>query len=351
MTALAAGKVAAFITSPNTSLKAFLLYGPDAGLVREHAKALSTKLSQSSSEPGEILSIDDLDLAQNPDRLAVELNTVPMFGGQKVVRVRLGQKLNVRVLEPLIHETLQSLLIVEAGELKKGAKIRTVFEKSSFAVALPCYGDDSRGVQQLIQTSFADAGITLSPDVMTYLQARLGADRALSRSEIEKILLYVHGKTSVDIDDIDAVIGDAAELSLEQIVYACGYGDIDHALHHFDRAIAAGHSAQSVLFFLNAHFIKLHTVRSDIDAGGRLDILIRKQRPPIHFKRQDDFKQHCRLWSGAALFKALDLIQQTTARCRGKTASFGAMERVYVERLLLSLSRMVKKSVYSNSQN
>ena len=36
--------------------------------------------------------------------------------------------------------------------------------------------------------------------------ARLGADRALSRAEIEKLALFAQGKPRIEIEDVDAIV-------------------------------------------------------------------------------------------------------------------------------------------------
>ena len=43
--------------------------------------------------PGEIIRIEDGDLEDDPDRLAVELQTMPMFGGRKVVRTTTSRRI------------------------------------------------------------------------------------------------------------------------------------------------------------------------------------------------------------------------------------------------------------------
>ncbi|MEM7619097.1 MAG: DNA polymerase III subunit delta [Pseudomonadota bacterium] len=343
MAALSAAKVHSFVQSPDFSLHAFLIYGQDPGLVQEYSIALSQKLAHVSQDIGEIIFLDDNDISNNPDKLSLEIDIVPMFGGQKVVRARTGLRLNASLLEPLIHSTMQSYLVVEAGDLKKNAKLRTLFEKNSHAMALPCYGDDSKALLSLIDDEFSQSNMTFAVNAKQHLQDQLGADRALSRAELKKLLLYAHGQNEITIEDIDAVIGDAAALSLEQIIYACGLGDIDAALSHFDRALDAGHSPQSVLFFLNKHFTQLHHVRGQVDRGDSLDVIVRRLRPPVHFKRQNDFKRQCSSWSQKQLFMALDLITQTTVRCRGKMASYGSLERIFIERLLLNLGRMGRR--------
>ena len=64
------------------------------------------------------------------------------------------------------------------------------------------------------------AGLTITPEARELLLSRLGADRALSRSEIEKLALYAGGKGTIEIDDVEAVVGDASELAIDTMIMA-----------------------------------------------------------------------------------------------------------------------------------
>jgi enediyne polyketide synthase len=59
---------------------------------------------------------------------------------------------------------------------------------------------------------FAGSKVQITPEAKRLLLARLGADRALSRAEIDKLVLYAHGKSTIEESDVEAAVGDAAEL-------------------------------------------------------------------------------------------------------------------------------------------
>ena len=78
-----------------------LFYGSDAGLVSERSAQLAALLAARETPAGEIIRMDDADLDGDPDRLAVELQTIPMFGGSKVVRATAGRRINAAALQPV----------------------------------------------------------------------------------------------------------------------------------------------------------------------------------------------------------------------------------------------------------
>ena len=80
----------AFIAARDRVPTAVLFYGGDVGLVAERAARLAKGLAERDDPQGEILRVDDASLETEPDRIAIELNTLPMFGGRKIVRALAG---------------------------------------------------------------------------------------------------------------------------------------------------------------------------------------------------------------------------------------------------------------------
>ena len=63
-------------------------------------------------------------------------------------------------------------------------------------------------------TKCARPDLTITPDARALLLSLLGGDRMASRNEMQKLALYAHGQTSVDVDDVMAVASDAGAIEL-----------------------------------------------------------------------------------------------------------------------------------------
>ena len=67
-----------------------LVFGPDAGLVRERVDALVRAAVDDPNDPFALARIEGEELSANPSRLVEEAHTVPLFGGRRAVLVRAG---------------------------------------------------------------------------------------------------------------------------------------------------------------------------------------------------------------------------------------------------------------------
>jgi DNA polymerase-3 subunit delta len=262
-----------------------------------------------------------------------------MFGGRKVVRAAAGRRVTAALLKPLVESTnLAGYLIVEAGNLRPDDALRALFEKSSAAAAVACFPDEARDLDGVIREVLAAAQVEITPEARRLLLARLGADRALSRAEIDKLALYAHGKKLIEESDVEAAVGDAAELALDRIVMAAAAGQPAAALAECDRSIAAGDGPQAVIAALQRHFLRLHRIRGALDAGRSMDDVLRSLRPPPHFKQRDALESQGRRWSLPMIHAALARIAEAAKAARLSSA----LEGLLTERLLLDLGALAK---------
>jgi DNA polymerase-3 subunit delta len=330
MVAHKAASVQRFLNAPDPDCRAILLYGPDAGLVTMRGAALASLLAGHGS--AEIVRIDDRDLAEDRARLEVELRTVPMFATGKVVRVTAGARLDVPALKALLETPLDARLIVEAGNLKPDSGLRKLFESHKQAAALPCYADE-RNLAVLIEAELAGAGIGIDAETRAYLMTRLGADQALSHAEIVKLALYAAGRAQVTHEDIDAIVGDGAEIAVETFVYAVSGGETKEALRQLDRLAGSGLEASTALSGLARHFLQLHSLAASLAKGGSVEQAVKSLRPRPHFKREPIFVAHSRRWGADRLLNAMPMIQEAVKRTR----RYPELEQAFAERLVLAL--------------
>ena len=339
MVAVKAGQANQFLKSPPLMLTGALFYGSDPGLVSERSQRLGKLLAERENPAGEVLRLDDTDLEEDTGRLAVELNTRPMFSGRKIIRAIAGRRIATALLKPLLTGGRpEGILIVEAGNLKADDALRALFESGTETAAIACFPDNDIDLERLVTEVLAPSGSTFEAGARELLLSRLGTDRALSRAEVEKLALFTLGRKAITIEDVETIVGDASELGLEKIAEAAALGDGKRAIADYGRAIASGESAQGIIVITQRYFLRLHRVRAGIDGGRSLDDALKSLRPPLHFKARDAFTAQCRMWTRGGLDQALKRIAETAKSARLNSN----LEDTLGERLLLALSAMAE---------
>lgn len=339
MVAIKSHEATRFLKAPDRAISAVLTYGTDAGLVSERARAAAKAWAGLEDPPSEITRLDDADLESDPDRLSVELMTVPMFGGRKVILSSTGRRINAVLLKGLIEPgPLPGVLIVEAGNLKPTDKIRSLFEKAKHAAAIACFPDEGRDLAALVDDEVKAAKMAIAPEAREVLLAQLGADRALSRGEIAKLVLYCSGRKRIELEDVEAIVSDASELGVDRIVNAAAGGEPGVAVKELSRALNSGESPQTVIIALQRHFMRLHRIQADVSSGRAIADAMKSLRPPLHFKQKNAVTAQVRKWPLAHLKRALGEIAKAARNSR----QTGSRDDLITESLILGLAQLAR---------
>jgi len=314
---LAASRVAGFLRRPDPEVRAVLLYGPDAGLVRERAAALARTVCPDLQDPFRVADLTGAALAADPARLADEAAQISLMAGRRVVRVReAGDALAALFGRFLADVRGDALVVVEAGELPGRSSLRRVFDDASAAAAIGCYPDNARDLADLVRETCAAQRIAISRDAVDFLVTHLGGDRLLTRAELDKLTLYAGEGGRIALDDARAVIADTAALSLDDALLAAAEGDaaaLDRALA---RVFQEGESPVTVIRALLRHLQRLHLLALRVGGGEPIDAAIRSARPPIFFKEQDSWRRQLQRWTETRLRAALDRVAEAEFRMK-----------------------------------
>lgn len=341
MVALKSTEIKRLFDKPG-SYDAYLIFGPDQGLVTERAMKLSKALAKKAGDTAEEITLLNEDLAANPDRLTLDLKTISMFGERKILRVSAGKDLSLPALETLLNETpLEGDLIIEASDLKKTHRLRKLFESSKSLAAIACYMDSTADIKDLIREVLSAHNLTIDQESEVYLSNRLGADHALSRAELEKLTLYAKGKEAISIKEIDEILGDMSEITIDDIITHTLLGRPAKALNELNRAIAAGLHTAPIFLSLLRQLHQLHKGALSVAAGNSIHAVVKAQRPPLYFERRDNFTHQLNLWKEDHLAHAINKTQTImgTARRRNNPE----LEIAELEELLLTLGAFIEK--------
>ena len=337
MVAMKPSELASALRSAAGRLDIFLMHGTDGGEVSELAASTAKALTESASPPGEIIRLTDQDLAQTPGRLATEARMLSMFGGRPVIVVKQAAQLTPALIEDLLEgPELAAFIVIEGGNLKKDSKLRQVVEKAKRGVAVACYGDDERSLPQLIRAEVQAAGLGITPDAVQTLCQLLGADRALSRAELGKLILYAGDDKEIGVEHVEAVVGDAAAQAFDMALNAALAGDVATAVGQIDRLAASGTPPQVFLTMLLGNLQRLSGIAAAVERGEGIEAVIGRLRPPLHFRQKDVVKAQCSRWRSPELAAALEAAQE----CVRQTRLNPALESELVCELVIRLTRL-----------
>ena len=339
-----AHEVAAWLTGPHPDIRIVLVYGPDRGLVSESARRFAVNTGLALDDPFAVLKLDATDLAGDAGRLIDEARTISMFGGSRLIWLRnaTNDKHLSDAISTLCDEPPQdALILVEAGELKKGSLLRKTVEQAPPAMALPCYADNARAIENLIDEELSKAGLTIGLEARRLLRSSIGGDRLASRQEIEKLVLYCRGTGMIEPDDVLSSTGDVSAQSQDAVVDAVLSGDRGGYDLAFTRFIATGASPFLALSSTMRQLQALQLMREKLDGGkANSASIVASARPPVFFGRRQIMEKALSRWNGELIARALVRIQDAVLKTRRNSEMASAICRQTLLALCLESARL-----------
>lgn len=332
-----------WLRRPDPEARIVLIYGPDRGLVSERARAFVRQAGLDADDPFSSVRLDATEVEASPGKLTDEAGTVPMFSDRRLIWIKgAGAHKHLADEVKALAETppRDSIIVIEAGDLKKGVALRTSVENAPRAMALPCYADEGRSIDAVIEEILAREGMSIAMEARQLLRASLGGDRLASRSEIEKLVLYCHGNREIGVEDVGTMIGDVSARNVDTIIDAVLTGNAAAFDISFSRLVEAGTHPFLMLSSAMRQFQQLQALRSQMDEANKpAAAAVGSARPPVFFSRRKLVEMALQRWNATAIGRALERLQSAVLLTRRRPDLAAATARQALIALLVESAR------------
>jgi DNA polymerase-3 subunit delta len=320
---LTGGQLERFCKRPDPACPVILVHGADEGLVRERVDRLIRTVLDDPKDPFRTseLSIDRM--RGEPSCLADEARSLCLLGGRRVIRLRQATDQATAACRILLSlGTIEALVVIDAGELAAGSSLRRLIEGAPNAAALACYRDEGQALASFVDREVAARGLRLDADARAYVVDHVGADRGVTRAELDKLALYLGagpdggGPRRATLDDVAAVVGDSAALSLDDLVHGAALGQMAAVERCLERLLGEGEHPVRLVRAQANHFARLHRLAALVERGEPVERVLERARPPIHFRRKSDVRAELRRWSAARAARMLARLLEAEIACK-----------------------------------
>lgn len=301
-------------------------------MIRDRAETLVRAVAGSLDDP---FLVAELARDQMRD-LTNEAASMSLMGGRRVVRVREVTDAAADAVRAVLTSAAPALVVLEGSGLPSRSKLRTLLEAAPDGAAIGCYPEEGRALEDTIRVTLQAVGVGIDPDALAWLSQQLGADRAATRGELEKLALYVGVGNRVDIDAALTCVGDLAGLSLDDALFAATTGDVVTADRALEVAMAEGAAPVQVLRAALMHLQRLHRVRLAMETHGLAAADAAKAlRPPVFYRLAGAFNHALGLWPAASLSAVIAAMTEAERGCKRT----GWPDQVLCREAVLTLAR------------
>jgi len=335
-----------FLEAPGPTVRAALIYGPEAGIARERAQTLAGAVTARPDDPFDVAVVGEGDL-DDEGRLETELMAVSMMGGRRLVRLRIddGHVRPEAAAAAALTAHLagafnpEAFFLIEAGNLKGGSPLRRVAEGAERCAAIACYADEPGDVARLTREALAADGVGLSAEALDLFVSRLPQDRGVVRREIERLALFLGpgARRIADAGELEGFFGVEPEASLGQAAIEAFGGRPAEACGHLKRAAQEGESGPSAVRALSAHLGRLRRVLTLHAAGAPLSEAARSAG--VFWKGEREFLRQARSWTLGDLDRVQGALLQADRTCK----QTGAPDELLAVRLAMTVAGQARR--------
>jgi DNA polymerase III subunit delta len=327
----------AFVGRPPEACRVVLIYGEDAGLIRDTAERLVRVVSD--GDPLRVVEIGK-EAARDTVLLRAEASSFSLMGGRRAVRVREAGDAFAAAAREALAGSGPGLVILEAGELPARSKLRALLEPAAAAGVIACWAERAAQVGDAVVGMLRALGVTAEPAAVDALAGQFGADRQVLRRECEKLALYLGPGGRATADDVAAGSEGYAPAEIDAAIGAMFMGELTGGESRLDAALAAGEAPSQLLRAAFWQTQRLLTASAAMAAGADANTAIAALRPPIFFKQRPSFERALRIWSEGALMRLAAELLICERLCRTR----GAREATLVRQTLLRATRFAATS-------
>ena len=293
---------------------AYLVYGQNKGLVREKSQTI---IDTYKDDQTEIIKFENDELISEPEKLSNEFNTFSLIAEKKIIHVlNTKDNLTETITNTINIQDSTNLIIFETIELPPRSKLRKFFEKEKNLGILACYFDTERDVQDLIETTFKKEDISISRDISLLIAKRLGNERHIIKSELEKIILYLKDKKEFKAEDILKCLSQNEDFGFDDLNYNLCDGNVVKLDKIINQLYLEGINPIALLRSAGKHFQKILFVNQKIDSGMNFNESLSQLKPPIFFLYINKFKNQVTKWRTILCYKAIERIMETEELCK-----------------------------------
>ncbi|MBI1273015.1 MAG: DNA polymerase III subunit delta [Alphaproteobacteria bacterium] len=316
---IAPARTDSFVKSPDAALRVALVYGPDAGLVRERGLLLARTACETADDPFRVATPAPGTVAEDPALLMDEMAAQSLSGGRRLVHIQgAGDGLALALTNLLANlPGTDTLLVIEAGDLGKNSKLRKLCEGGgSETAAIACYTEDGPARRRTIATLLREQGFEADGDALDLLAETAPADRMALKSELEKLSIYAMGRQKISRADVAEALGDGGAAELDALAMAVGAGAPGEVARLAQRLLSENMSFVMLLRTVQRHLLRLQLARAALDSGRTATDAIKSLRPPVFWKHETPMVRQLQRWSAERLARALVHLAEAEAQCK-----------------------------------
>ena len=273
----------------NTDINIILFYGKNDGLKEVSIKEIIKNQT--------VLNYDQSEIIENQQNFFEEIYSHSFFEKEKTIIIKRASDKIVNIIEKIdLTKIGNTKIILDADNLEKKSKLRSVFEKEKNFVCIAFYPDTVQTLIKLAFNYFKERKISISSSSINLIVNKINGDRKALFNELNKLEIYSKKGKAIDDKIITKIVNLNENYEINELVNSYFAQNQKKVISILNENNFSNEDCIIIIrSFLNKSK-KLLNLSNDYLKNQNIEATIASSKPPIFWKEKEIVKQQIYKW-------------------------------------------------------
>ena len=271
--------------------KLVLLYGKNEGFKNEATNNLI-------KNKDEVTKYEEKEILENINDFIESILSKSLFESEKIIIIKRVTDKILKIIDEIDSKNIEDIkIILNADNLEKKSKLRSLFEKDKRYVCVPFYPDTDQTLSKLTYNFLKKKNILISQSNINLIVNKCNGDRETLLNELNKIEYFSKNGKKITTENISKLTNLIENHSISELIDNCLVKDKKKIVNILNENNFNNEDCILITrTFLNKAK-KILKLSSEFQNNKNIDLTISSAKPPIFWKDKEITKQQIYKWT------------------------------------------------------
>ena len=271
--------------------KLVLLYGKNEGFKNEATNNLI-------KDKDEITKYEEKEVLENINDFIESILSKSLFESEKIIIIKRVTDKILKIINEINSKNIEDVkIILNADNLEKKSKLRSLFEKDKKYICVPFYPDTDQTLSKLTFNFLKKKNISISQSNINLIVNKCNGDRETLLNELNKIEYFSKNGKKITAENIAKLTNLIENHSISELIDNCLVKNKKKIVNILNENNFNNEDCILITrTFLNKAK-KILKLSSEFQNNKNIDLTISSAKPPIFWKDKEITKQQIYKWT------------------------------------------------------
>ena len=271
--------------------KLVLFYGKNEGFKNEATNNLI-------KDKDEITKYEEKEVLENINDFRESILSKSLFESEKIIIIKRVTDKILKIIDEIDSKNIEDIkIILNADNLEKKSKLRSLFEKDKKYICVPFYPDTDQTLSKLTFNFLKKKNISISQSNINLIVNKCNGDREILLNELNKIEYFSKNGKKITAENIAKLTNLIENHGISELIDNCLAKNKKKIVNILNENNFNNEDCILITrTFLNKAK-KILKLSSEFQNNKNIDLTISSAKPPIFWKDKEITKQQIYMWT------------------------------------------------------